>query len=27
MEILGRICSYFKCDISEVLEYRIDRNN
>lgn len=23
MEILGRICRYFKCDISEVLEYRI----
>ena len=23
MEILGRICSYFKCDISEVLEYKI----
>ena len=22
MEILGRICRYFKCDISEVLEYR-----
>ena len=22
MEILGRICSYFKCDISEILEYR-----
>ena len=27
MEILGRICSYFKCDISEVLEYRILDNN
>ncbi|MFR7835950.1 MAG: helix-turn-helix domain-containing protein, partial [Ezakiella sp.] len=23
MEILGRICRYFKCDISDVLEYRI----
>ena len=22
MEILGRICSYFKCDISDVLDYR-----
>lgn len=22
MDILGRICRYFKCDISEVLEYR-----
>lgn len=22
MEILGRICRYFNCDISEVLEYR-----
>ncbi|HFU6930299.1 TPA: helix-turn-helix domain-containing protein [Streptococcus agalactiae] len=27
MEILGRICSYFKCDISEVLEYRIENIN
>ena len=27
MEILGRICSYFKCDISEVLEYRIENTN
>lgn len=24
MEILGIICSYFKCDISEVLEYRME---
>lgn len=23
MEILDRICSFFKCDISEVLEYRM----
>ena len=22
MDILGRICRYFKCDISKVLEYR-----
>ena len=22
MDILGRICRFFKCDISEVLEYR-----
>ncbi len=22
MEILGRICNYFKCDISDVLDYR-----
>ena len=27
MEILGRICRYFKCDISEVLEYRIENTN
>ena len=27
MEILDRICSYFKCDISEVLEYKILDNN
>lgn len=24
MEILDRICSFFKCDISEVLEYRME---
>ena len=24
MEILGRICRYFKCDISDILEYRIE---
>ena len=24
MEILGRICIYFKCDISEVLEFKVD---
>lgn len=24
MEILGRICMYFKCDISDVLEYRLE---
>lgn len=23
MEIPGRICNYFKCDISEILEYRV----
>ncbi|MDO5027778.1 MAG: helix-turn-helix domain-containing protein [Bacillota bacterium] len=23
MEILGRICKYFKCDVGEVLEYKI----
>nr|WP_288159506.1 helix-turn-helix transcriptional regulator [uncultured Peptoniphilus sp.] len=22
MDVLARICSYFKCDISEILEYR-----
>lgn len=22
MEILGRLCKYFKCDISDILEYR-----
>ena len=22
MDILGRMCMYFKCDISEILEYR-----
>lgn len=22
MEILGRMCMYFKCDISDVLEFR-----
>ena len=22
MDILGRICNYFKCDISDVLDYR-----
>lgn len=27
MEILGRICRCFKCDISEVLEYRIENTN
>lgn len=27
MEILGGICRYFKCDISEVLEYRIENTN
>ena len=24
MEILGRVCRYFKCDVSEVLEFKID---
>ncbi|MCZ6158047.1 helix-turn-helix domain-containing protein [Campylobacter ureolyticus] len=24
MEILGRICRYFKCDISKVLEFKVD---
>lgn len=24
VDILGRICKYLKCDISEVLEYKID---
>lgn len=24
MEILGRICEYFKCDIADILEYRND---
>ena len=24
MEILGRICRYFNCDISEVLEFKMD---
>ena len=24
MKILGRICRYFKCDISDVLEYRME---
>ena len=27
MEILGRICRYFKCDISEVLEYILEESN
>ena len=27
MEILGRICRYFKCDISDILEYRIENTN
>lgn len=27
MEILGRICKYFKCDISDVLEYRMEDVN
>lgn len=27
MEILGRICRYFKCDISDVLEYRMEERN
>ncbi len=27
MEILGRICSHFKCDISEVLEYKMEGDN
>ena len=27
MEILDRICRYFKCDISDILEYRIENNN
>ncbi|GAB7231323.1 helix-turn-helix domain-containing protein [Facklamia hominis] len=27
MEIPGRICRYFKCDISDVLEYRIENTN
>ncbi|MDO5027850.1 MAG: helix-turn-helix transcriptional regulator [Bacillota bacterium] len=27
MEILARICRYFKCDISEVLEYKIENTN
>ena len=26
MEILGRICRYFKCDISDILEYRIEKD-
>ena len=26
MEILGRICRYFKCDISEVLEFKNDKD-
>ncbi|WP_143269978.1 helix-turn-helix domain-containing protein [Anaerococcus sp. HMSC075B03] len=26
-EILARICKYFKCDISEILEYRIENTN
>lgn len=24
MEIFGRICRYFKCDISKVLEFKVD---
>lgn len=24
MDILGKICKYFKCDISEILEYRME---
>ena len=24
MDILGKICKYFKCDISKVLEYRME---
>ena len=27
MEIIGRISRYFKCDISEVLEYRMEETN
>lgn len=27
MEILGRICRYYKCDISDILEYRIENTN
>lgn len=27
MEILGRICKYFECDISEVLEFRVEEDN
>ncbi|WP_322627517.1 helix-turn-helix transcriptional regulator [Aedoeadaptatus coxii] len=27
MDILGRNCRYIKCDISEVLEYRIENTN
>lgn len=27
MEILGRLCKYFKCDISDILEYRIENIN
>lgn len=27
VEILGRICRYFKCDILDVLEYRIENTN
>lgn len=26
MEVLGRICEHFKCDISDILEYRLESN-
>lgn len=27
MEILGRICEYVQCDISEILEYRAEEDH
>lgn len=27
MEVLGRICEYFNCDVSEILEYRLERED
>lgn len=26
MEVLGRVCEYFRCDISEILEYKVDND-
>lgn len=27
MDTLGKLCKYFKCDIGEILEYRIDKDS
>ncbi|WP_409229324.1 helix-turn-helix domain-containing protein [Gudongella sp. SC589] len=27
MEVLGRICEYFRCDIVDILEYHFDGEN